>query len=172
MNKSTKARLIHLNARLSRTVEFAAPREKEDESHVGRNLAILGGAGAAAYGGSALYRGYKANQAKRGYGDKSVSGMVDGLKTGNAMNVQSMKDGVEGAKTAYGKAGQAVVNAKRASEVPISQAMQSAKNIGRSVARGSSGAVAGMKNVTNSVVNNARRKLGRGNISRFPVIPV
>lgn len=156
MNPTTKARLISLNAKLSRRVEFVAQKE---EDHTIRNTAIAAGGLAAAYGGLSAYRGAKRMKSEYGSGPDNLKQWGSAVRDGHATNVADVKN-------AYGKVGAAGVAAKRATEVPLAQAKQTMSNVGGKVAR----AAQGMKQTANQTVGAIRRKIGKGNISRFPMV--
>jgi hypothetical protein len=159
MNKSTKVRLVSLNAKLTKHVEFVA---KNDEDHTVRNTAIAAGGLAAAYGAGSYLRGRKARVGPQLPG---VKGAVNDAMAGHGMNVSDMKAGVA-------NAGAAGVAAQRATVVPLAQAKQSAVNAGRSVSRTAAGVGQGMKQAANQGVATLRRKFGKGDISRMPLVLV
>ena len=158
MNKSTKLRLISLDAKLNRQVEFVAQRE--EENHTLRNTAIGAGGLAAAYGAGSYIRG---RQSRVGPQLPGVKGVVNDAMAGHGMNVSDVKN-------AYGKVGAAGVAAKRATEVPLAQATQTMSNAGRSVARNAGEYGGRLKQALNQGVGAMRGKFGKGNISRFPMV--
>lgn len=97
MNKSTKVRLVKLNAKLSQHVEFASQPGRE-EDHTVRNTAI--GAGALAAGAGGLYlRGRKAiKDSNLPVGSKGGPGILDTLKVGGTALGNDAKMAVAGAK--------------------------------------------------------------------------
>lgn len=161
MNKSTKARLISLDAKLNRQVEFVAQRE--EENHTLRNTAIGVGGLAAAYGAGSYIRGRKSRVGPQLPG---VQGVVNDAMAGHGQNVADVKN-------AYGKVGAAGVAAKRATEVPLAQATQTMSNAGRSVSASlaRAGEYGGrVKQAINQGVGGMRGRFGKGNISRFPMV--
>jgi hypothetical protein len=157
MNKSTKVRLVSLNAKLTKHVEFVA---KNEEDHTVRNTAIAAGGLAAAYGAGSYLRGRKSRVGPQLPGAK---GVVNDAMAGHGMNVSDVKAGVA-------NAGAAGVAAQRATVVPLARAGQTVTNAGRSVSRTATSAVQGMKQAANQTVAEVRRKFGKGDISRMPLV--
>lgn len=85
MHTSTKARLISLNARVSRkVVEFADPQD--EKSNKLRNAAIAAGTVGAGYAGLSVLRGRQWQKKVTGAADNSASGLLGALRTGHQMN--------------------------------------------------------------------------------------
>ena len=87
MTKSTKARLVNLDAKLTKKVEFIAQQNPDDEMSATKKAAIGAGVLGAGYAGASILRGRQWQKNVLGQPDNSVSGLVGALKTGNRMNV-------------------------------------------------------------------------------------
>jgi hypothetical protein len=165
-NAAFYRRLTLLNARIP-AIELRDRREDEDS--FGRTAAKVGAgaAGAAAiYGGASLLRGARRMKGEYGSGPTNPAQALTALKMGHQANVRDVRAG-------YGAAGQAGVQAGRSMELPIARLKQSAANAGRSAARvGTDVATAPGQVLSqiNAASRKYRLKLGKGNISRFPLV--
>lgn len=109
-----KKHLIKLNSKLDNIIEFAG--RDEDESHLLRNTAVLGGGAAAAYGAGSAYRGLAKMGQEYGGGiaPQSAKQALTGLKVGNAANIADAKAAFGGAAAKSGAALKNVASKLRA----------------------------------------------------------
>lgn len=104
MHKSTKSRLVQLNAKLGKRVELIAKNPDDDQMNTAEKVAIGAGTLAAGYGAGSLLRGRAWQKKVIGAPDNSVSGLLGALKTGHNANVADVSKFVAPAASAIGKA--------------------------------------------------------------------
>ncbi len=150
MNKSTKDRLVRLNARLDKHVEFVAYDPNDDQrdqfgNRIVKTAAVVGGAGAL-YGAQAALRGRAITAKFRGYTggsptDNTLGGLWNSAKLGHNANVADVGSAISRVKPIFSSAAGTVGSAANTVGNTISNTAGMLANKGIAAGRSAKAAV-------------------------------